>query len=86
MDNADPVLGTVVLTYFANKHRVSKLKLVDQFVMAYGGLRGAIAFALAILISADNFPDKDLFVTATILVVMFTVFVQVWVMFRLQHI
>ena len=45
--------------------------------MAYGGLRGAIAFALAILIQEDKFPDKELFVTATILVVMFTVFVQV---------
>lgn len=53
------------------------MKLVDQFVMAYGGLRGAIAFALAILISEEYFPNKDLFVTATILVVMFTVFVQV---------
>ncbi|XP_067935263.1 probable Na(+)/H(+) antiporter nhx-9 isoform X2 [Watersipora subatra] len=69
-------IGTVVLTFFANTQRVSKLKLVDQFVMAYGGLRGAIAFALAILISEEYFPNKDLFVTATILVVMFTVFVQ----------
>ena len=67
-----------MLTWVANKFRVSKLKAVDQFVMAYGGLRGAIAFALAILINERNFAkEKDLFVTATIVVVMFTVFVQV---------
>jgi len=56
---------------------MSKLSMLDQVVMAYGGLRGAIAFALAILLDETFFPDKDLFVTATILVVMFTVFVQV---------
>lgn len=69
--------GVLGLTWLANKMRVSKLTYVDQFVMAYGGLRGAIAFALAILLDDISFPDKNLFVTATILVVMFTVFVQV---------
>lgn len=69
--------GVLGLTWLANKKRVSKLTYVDQFVMAYGGLRGAIAFALAILLDDISFPDKNLFVTATILVVMFTVFVQV---------
>lgn len=45
--------------------------------MAYGGLRGAIAFALAIMLDPRDLPSADLFVTATLTVIIFTVFVQV---------
>lgn len=47
----------------------------DQFIIAYGGLRGAICFSLVFLI--DDFPKKRLFITTTIVVILFTVFVQV---------
>ncbi|KAI2653268.1 Na(+)/H(+) exchanger beta [Labeo rohita] len=52
------------------------IALKDQFIVAYGGLRGAIAFSLAFLLSRDVFPMKDMFLTAIITVIFFTVFVQ----------
>lgn len=44
--------------------------------MAYGGLRGAIAYGLAASLE-DTFPGKDTIIMATIAVILFTVFVQV---------
>jgi NhaP-type Na+/H+ or K+/H+ antiporter len=44
--------------------------------MAYGGLRGAIAFGL--LSSVPNtVAGKQIFITATVVVILFTVFIQV---------
>ena len=42
--------GVLIFSFIANRHRLHKLKMVDQFVMMYGGLRGAVAFALVLLI------------------------------------
>ena len=71
-------IGVVFLTAFANQYRLHKLKSVDQFVMAYGGLRGAIAFALVSQINGEMMsPEKkNMFVATTIAVVFWTVFVQ----------
>lgn len=44
------ITGVFLLSAMANRYRLHKLKRVDQFVMMYGGLRGAVAFALALLI------------------------------------
>ena len=66
-----------MLSFIANRVRVDPLSNVDQFIMAYGGLRGAIAFSLVTLLDKDTFPNKRLFLTTTIVVVYFTVFVQV---------
>ena len=44
--------------------------------MSYGGLRGAVAFALVLLIDPKKVKHQPLFVTATISVVYFTVFFQ----------
>lgn len=60
-----------------NWRRSQKLHGVDQFIMAYGGLRGAIAFSLAVLLNEDVFPEKKLLITTTVVVVLFTVFIQV---------
>ena len=54
-----------------------KLTRIDQFIMAFGGLRGGIAFCLALSLEEELIPEKKLFVTATIIIVFFTVFVQV---------
>lgn len=43
--------GVIILTALANRFRIHKLSNVDQFVMSYGGLRGAVAFALVLLIN-----------------------------------
>lgn len=47
----------------------------DQFIVAYGGLRGAIAFSLGFLVTDSQM--KNMFLTAIITVIFFTVFVQV---------
>ncbi|KAM9436831.1 sodium/hydrogen exchanger 1 [Clarias gariepinus] len=70
------VLGVIVLTFVINKFRIVKLTTKDQFIIAYGGLRGAIAFSLVYLLNEHHFPMRDLFVTAVITVIFFTVFVQ----------
>lgn len=46
-----------------------------QVIMAYGGLRGAIAYGLAASLTEEN--GKDTFIMATIAVILFTVFIQV---------
>uniref|UniRef100_A0A8C9UUE9 Sodium/hydrogen exchanger n=1 Tax=Spermophilus dauricus TaxID=99837 RepID=A0A8C9UUE9_SPEDA len=70
------VLGVLGLTWFINKFRIVKLTPKDQFIIAYGGLRGAIAFSLGYLLDKKHFPMCDLFLTAIITVIFFTVFVQ----------
>jgi NhaP-type Na+/H+ or K+/H+ antiporter len=47
--------------------------------MAYGGLRGAVAYGLVVSLPTDHIPleTKKLFVTTIEMVVLFTVFVQV---------
>ncbi|CAL8365452.1 unnamed protein product [Arctogadus glacialis] len=68
------VMGVIGLTYVINKFRIVKLTKKDQFIVAYGGLRGAIAYSLGFLL--PDHPMKTLFLTAIITVVFFTVFVQ----------
>lgn len=63
------------LTFVINKFRIVKLTKKDQFIVAYGGLRGAIAFSLGFLLTSNKM--KDLFLTAIITLIFFTVFVQV---------
>ena len=44
--------------------------------MAYGGLRGAVGFSLVSMISQRHVPAAQMFITTTLAMVMFTVFVQ----------
>ncbi|CAB3993302.1 probable Na(+) H(+) antiporter nhx-9 isoform X3 [Paramuricea clavata] len=69
-------LGVVLLTWLANSLRLNKLGKVDQFIMAYGGLRGAVSFSLATVLEEKYVPKKNIMETTTIAVVFFTVFVQ----------
>ena len=69
-------IGCIVLAQIANRFRLQKLNNVEKFVMSYGGLRGAVAFALVHLIDKNKVPHQPLFVTATLSVIFFTVFVQ----------
>ncbi|KAH0631172.1 hypothetical protein JD844_005360 [Phrynosoma platyrhinos] len=70
------VLGVLGLTWFINKFRIVKLTPKDQFIIAYGGLRGAIAFSLGYLLDYKYFHMREMFLTAIITVIFFTVFVQ----------
>ncbi|XP_070513280.1 sodium/hydrogen exchanger 3 isoform X2 [Cardiocondyla obscurior] len=69
-------VGVIVLTALANQFRLHKLDKVEKFVMSYGGLRGAVAFALVLLIDPKHVPLQPMFVTTTIAVIYFTVFIQ----------
>ncbi|KAJ7319721.1 hypothetical protein JRQ81_019232 [Phrynocephalus forsythii] len=69
-------LGVFVLTQIINVFRTIPITFKDQFIIAYGGLRGAICFSLVFLLPAAVFPRKKLFITAAIVVIFFTVFIQ----------
>ncbi|EDQ85396.1 uncharacterized protein MONBRDRAFT_29272 [Monosiga brevicollis MX1] len=72
------------------RERDLQFSMADRFILSYGGLRGAIAFALATILLDDEqlcvdddagqafapFRFRDLFVSATIAIVVFTILVQ----------
>ncbi|KAM9334149.1 sodium/hydrogen exchanger 2-like [Symphorus nematophorus] len=68
-------LGILVLTQIINPFRTIQFNFKDQFGLAYGGLRGAICFALVFTLP-DNINRRSLFVTASIAMIIFTVFIQ----------
>uniref|UniRef100_A0A8C0FGK3 Sodium/hydrogen exchanger n=1 Tax=Bubo bubo TaxID=30461 RepID=A0A8C0FGK3_BUBBB len=70
------VIGVVLQTWILNHYRMVQLEIIDQVVMSYGGLRGAVAFALVALLDKDKVHEKNLFVSTTIIVVFFTVIFQ----------
>ncbi|KAK9753380.1 Sodium/hydrogen exchanger family [Popillia japonica] len=69
-------LGVILLTAIANHFRIHQLEKVEKFVMSYGGLRGAVAFALVLLIDPKVVELQPMFMTTTIAVIYFTVFFQ----------
>ena len=78
-------------TFVLNKYRLRTFSLVDQverrfavnpvfqFIMSYGGLRGAVAYGLVSSINDEyvSAEEKRLYLTACEAVVIFTVFLQV---------
>lgn len=70
-------ISVFTLTYVANNwfHRVRMINFQEQIVMSCGGLRGAIAFSLSISISKSDVKYARLFVSTTLFVIIFTVFV-----------
>ncbi|XP_056321035.1 sodium/hydrogen exchanger 2 isoform X2 [Danio aesculapii] len=68
-------LGVLVLTLIINPFRKIPFNFQDQFGLAYGGLRGALSFALAFTLP-NSIAHKKLFITDTIAVIIFTVFIQ----------
>lgn len=69
-------LGVVLQTWVLNRYRMVALEPIDQVVMSYGGLRGAVAFALVVLLDENKVKEKNLFVSTTIIVIYFTVIFQ----------
>ncbi|XP_025028309.1 sodium/hydrogen exchanger 3 isoform X2 [Python bivittatus] len=70
------IIGVILQTWILNHYRMVQLGIIDQVVMSYGGLRGAVAFALVVLLDENKVQDKNLFVSTTIIVVFFTVIFQ----------
>lgn len=71
-----PLLGVLFLFSIANKFRTYRFNLKEQLVIIYSGIRGASSFSLAFLLPAVFFPKKKMFITSTIVVIYFTVFIQ----------
>nr|XP_018666770.1 sodium/hydrogen exchanger 3-like isoform X2 [Ciona intestinalis] len=69
-------IGVVGLTFVINYIRLDKINRVDQFVMAYGGLRGAIAFSLVSLTQPEHVPTIKTMICSCIVAILFTSFVQ----------
>jgi len=78
-------VGTFPLSAIANLSRRRKISCKEQVVLWFAGLRGAIAFALAIEMTdlktkqnpqQEGSPHSWLFVTTTLVVVLFTTFVN----------
>lgn len=70
-------VGCFLFGYLSNTGRLLELEVTDMLIMSYGGIRGAVAFALALILDEKHIPRKKEFVTGAMAVVFFTVFVQV---------
>ncbi|KAK6627647.1 hypothetical protein RUM44_010126 [Polyplax serrata] len=69
-------IGVFCLSAFVNLYRVRKINFQEQFIMAYGGLRGAVAFSLVTMLDDDVVNSQPIFLTTTLIVILFTVFIQ----------
>ncbi|XP_038626064.1 sodium/hydrogen exchanger 4 [Tachyglossus aculeatus] len=69
-------ISVFALFYVSNQFRTFPFSTKDQCIIFYSGLRGAGSFSLAFLLPLSLFPRKKMFVTATLVVIYFTVFIQ----------
>lgn len=65
-------LNIGLLSLLANRFRTYKITFQQQFIMWFSGLRGAIAFALALHLPFDD-ETKHVIVSTTLVIVLFTV-------------
>ena len=66
----------MALTWLANKRRLVKMDRVSQFVMGYGGIRGAVTYSLVILLDGRHVKGRNMMITAAIALILFTCFIQ----------
>ncbi|XP_076689498.2 sodium/hydrogen exchanger 4 [Callospermophilus lateralis] len=69
-------ISVFALFYVSNQFRTFPFSIKDQCIIFYSGVRGAGSFSLAFLLPLSLFPRKKLFVTATLVVIYFTAFIQ----------
>jgi len=68
-------ISVFMFGFLVNIFRMDKIEMKEQFIMAYGGLRGAVGFSLAVVIEHDVW-YRELFISAALVMVFFTVFLQ----------
>ncbi|KAI1701027.1 sodium/hydrogen exchanger family domain-containing protein [Ditylenchus destructor] len=61
------------LTYLINKCRRVQISLKNQIIMWFSGMRGAVAFALALHMHVDSQETKRVILTSTLFIVLFTI-------------
>ncbi|XP_039677164.1 sodium/hydrogen exchanger 3.2 isoform X2 [Perca fluviatilis] len=69
-------IGTFIQTWWLNQYRLVPIALIDQLIMSYGGLRGAVAYGLAAMLDDQRIKEKKLMIGTTLIVVYFTVILQ----------
>ncbi|XP_061597214.1 sodium/hydrogen exchanger 3-like [Cololabis saira] len=69
-------IGVFFLTWILNRFRLVPLEIIDQVIMSYGGLRGAVAYGLATMLDENKIKEKNLMVCTSLIVVYFTVILQ----------
>uniref|UniRef100_A0A8C7ZCD4 Sodium/hydrogen exchanger n=1 Tax=Oryzias sinensis TaxID=183150 RepID=A0A8C7ZCD4_9TELE len=69
-------IGVFLLTWPLNRYRLVPLEFIDQLIMGFGGLRGAVAYGLAVMMDEKKIKEKNLMVSTTLIVVFFTVIIQ----------
>uniref|UniRef100_A0A8D3C0F7 Sodium/hydrogen exchanger n=1 Tax=Scophthalmus maximus TaxID=52904 RepID=A0A8D3C0F7_SCOMX len=70
------IIGVFFLTWILNKFRLVPIGFIDQVIMSYGGLRGAVAYGLAVMLDDSKIKEKNLMISTTLIVVYFTVILQ----------
>ncbi|KAM5180898.1 sodium/hydrogen exchanger 4-like [Mantella aurantiaca] len=69
-------LSVFLLFSIINRFRTYPFTFKDQIIITYSGLRGASSFSLVFLLPILLFPRKKMFITSTIVVIYFTVFIK----------
>ena len=70
--------ATFLLSLLVNKfggQHFDEISFKEQFIIGYGGLRGAVGFSLALILKGENEFD-NLFIATAIFMVFFTTFLQ----------
>lgn len=66
-------LNVFPLAFLVNRCRQVQISMKNQFIMWFSGMRGAVAFALALHISIENELTKRMLLTTTLFILLFTI-------------
>jgi NhaP-type Na+/H+ or K+/H+ antiporter len=65
------------LSGFYNAMGGRRIRMRDQVIISYCGLRGAVCYALATMMDPESIIPRDCFISITIVLILWTIFVQV---------
>lgn len=73
------VIVTFLFSFFVNKFHGERMKIFsfqEQIIMAYGGLRGGVAFSLSLQLDEKDVPLRNTFITTVLIIILFNVIIQ----------